>query len=445
MIERPMNQIVFLVVVFLAMGFQSCVPSTVQIPSSPESTSTTTAIPKEVSPTSTPTFIPFNTNWACWPIRMLEKGNDIKGSILFLSRNSKNKTSFIWDVNSFHARNVDFSIDSLTVSSDGSLLATMPLGGNKIVLISSNETKTYPLNQPLPDGKVYGGVRFLPDGKIAVGIHSEDESSINYEPSKSGYIAESYLLDPVTGNLTHNSVLLPDFTLGPRLTRFLIEFSPDMQYVVYKTTSYKDGNYKFALMNVKTGEIIWTGPSLPHWKPDGSSLTYFLGQGEKDAQGYFIYNNLFSLSKDGKSSQMTWFNRTTLYEIGKGYTEIPWSPNGRYAVFIGTNKLSSVFLLYVWDDQEKVALRPCLPEEIRAYTDYSVHWSFDSKYLLIRLVYPDAQLAGELPPPSHSLDLILDMANQIIYTLPVESNRDEYKLQAPDGANIVDWVNWEIP
>lgn len=400
----------------------------------------------EILSTLSPTPVPFGAHFACWPIKLLEKGNDIKGSIIFSSL-SKNETSFAWDVSSFSTSKLDYHSDAYSVSLDGSLLATTLTSENKVILVSTFETKVFPLNQPLSDGKVYLGATFLPSGKVAIEVHSEEEDSIFYTPPQSGYKVEYYLLDPNTGGMTYNSVLLPGFTLGTQLARFPIRFSPDRQFVIYKTTPLENGVVNYALMNVHTGQILWTGSSMPYWKPDGNSLSYLLGQGEKDSQGYFLYNNLFSLLKDGQSTQLTWFDRTMLVEPGKLFSQNPWSPNSRYAVFFGTsNKTLPTFLLYIWDNQEKIAYRPCLPDELRAYSNYFVHWSFDGNHLLIRLVYPDSLPIGDLPPHTHYLDLILDMTNQIIYTLPDEKERLlQYELLAPDGAKIVDWVNWEIP
>ncbi|MFT3893527.1 MAG: hypothetical protein QM730_18010 [Anaerolineales bacterium] len=407
---KPLRRSFFVVIILLAMGVQGCGMPKTPIPSSSETT-----------PTASPASFPFEENLSCWPIASLESSNDIKGSILFenMSRDGK---LFAWDVSSFHTHKLDYSSLAYTVSSDGSLVAFLLFNQNKLILISSTQTKEF----TLPEGNDYVDVQFASNGLIYIG-GTRDEFSSNY--TDTGFFDKYYLLDTGTGNLTDKTVFLPNFTLGPRVYRFPIEYSPDLQYIVYKTTPSDDGNYKFALMNVKTGEIIWTGYSMPHWKPDGKVLTYFS-------------RNLFSLSKDGTSSQMTHFEQKILAGLGTLGEDMPWSSDGRYLAFHETQTALSLF--YIWDNQEKVAFRPCLPDELRAYSNYHAYWSPDSKFLLLRLVYPDTRYSGEMPTPTHFLDLILDMRNQTIYTLPSDDNRGQFLSQAPDGAIIEGWVNWEL-
>lgn len=445
----------YLLAIFLAISVQSCASPNAQISPSSQSMPTQTAVPSaiEVPPTAIPTpSIPFTfVGWSsqCWTIKPLEKGSGIKGRMLFW--NFEDQSNFVWDVNSFHVRKLEHGslsphdkISSYSISRDGSLLTALFQSDSesqkeyKVVLISPTQTKEYSLPQ-LPERQYYRSAWFLPNGRIAIRISYSDEYSIQamleseYSP-KTGYAYLYYLLDPVTGNLTLNSVLLKEFEFGSRLDRVPVEFSPDMEYVVFRTASYADNSDKFALMNAKTGAILWTGSYMPRWKSDGSALTS-------------LGDNLYTLSRDGKITQITNFKeKKTFIGLGVFHNVILWSPDARYVAF--QEALPSINqLLYIWDDQEKVAYRPCLPDELRAYTDYYPRWSLDGKYLLVDIVYPDAPLSpnDDRTPPTHGLMVILDMENQIIYTLPDENNRGQYGLLAPNGASIVDWINWELP
>ncbi len=421
----------------------------------PESTASerpTTSVPSAISTSthpSTTNTVEFRFDSSCWPIKPLEKDNGIKEHILFWS--FENQAYFVWDVNSFQARKLEYGalspdgLSGYSISPDGSLLAAIFQTNssvkkeNKLALISPTQIKEYPIPQLLED-QFYRRVWFLPDGKIAINIaYTEEYNDISLLPEsayslETGYTYIYYVLDPVTGSLIRNSVLLKEFSFGSRMYRVPIEFSPDMEYVVYKMASYSGNEDKFALMNTKTGEILWTGPYLPTWKSDGSVLTS-------------LADNLYIMSKDGKITQTTRFlANQSFVGFGPLYKEIPWSPNGHYVAFQTYGLPANV--LYIWDDQEKKADRPCLPDELRAYAyQRGADWSVDSKYLFTSLVYPDAppDPNSDRNPPTHSSQFILDMESQIIYALPDESNRGQYGLYATKGASIIGWVNWEIP
>lgn len=428
-IENPTKTLMryfCVLVLFLGAGVQSCTGSNIRVSQSQIVTQTARSAITGVSIIETPNpSIVFTENLSCWTIKPLTKGNSIKGSILFSSR-SKDEIEFVWDVSSFQTRRLEYSQDLFSgISPDSTSIVKLLPKENKLLLISSSETKSY----SLPDGEYYSATQ-LPNGLIFIAGTDMFSLMQKYEQG-SGFADNNYLLNPATSDLTSVSVFLSDFWMGPLVYRFPIEYSPDLQYVVYKTTPYDNGDYKFILLKIKTNEIIWTGRSMPHWKPDGSALTYFDD------------GNLFSLSKDGKSTKITQFEQKKLAGMGSLGEEIPWSPDGRYMAFHEIQPALSLF--YIWDNQEKVAFRPCLPDELRAYSNYHVYWSFDNNSLLVRLVYPDAEPVGEQLAPTHSLDLILDMTNHIIYTLPDEDNRGQYSSQAPTGAVIKGWTNWEVP
>lgn len=393
---------------------------------------------ENVTPTMAPaTDIPspapsFHEDLSCWPIKPLKEGEDIKGSIVFEGDNP----AFAWDISSFRTQALEDNIDiaSNAISSDGALVARLPFSEDRLALISSKQTKFY----PLPEGK-YDGVRFLSNGLIMIGGDRYDLLD-NYKQG-AGFTDKYYLLNPATGILTEGSVFLSGFSTGSLLDLFPIEYSPNMDYVIYKTIADNDQNYLIVQMDMKTGNVIWSGPFMPIWKPDGKTLVYLSSKEEKDTFGYFHHDNLYSISEDAKITQLTQFDRKSLSPLWGG---LSWSPNGRYLAFQQTEPALSLF--YIWDDQEKIAFRPCLPDENRAYPDYRTFWSFDNKHIFMRIAYPDL-LAIPDPPesltPKYYVDLILDMENKTILELPDDNNRGEYTSYA--SRVPVGWVNWEIP
>ncbi len=393
--------------------------------------------------------VPFREDLSCWPVLPLKQGGDIRGSLLIGS--SKPPHVFAWDVSSFGVKTpdkseqADWMLSRPIVSPDGKVAAAIAYNEDELVLFSSNESKVF----TLPRGDYRGVLKFAADGSVVILGYRPDFWPGNYV-NGSGLTIPYYIFDPAADHLTAYSVFLPGFTLGSQGT-YPFAFSPDMHYIVYKNTLRDDGSDRYTLLDLKTDKIVWVEPStppglyaadsFPAWKPSADILTYVLWSDWHNGDG-----NYYSVSLDGAVTQLTQFNQATPRNLDRGGLPRPsWSPNGRYMAFRLVQSGRSA--LYIWDDQEKVAYKPCLPDENEASDDYSVSWSFDSNHLLLRLAYGNPISTGT-PTDAllivRSTDVILGMSTKTILELPDENKRGEYS--SYDGTKQpLGWVNWEIP
>ncbi len=440
----------FLLILFVGQSIQGCIVPTTPTAPIPSLIPSIGIAPTFLPAADTPTPpVPFREESSCWPIMRLKKGGEVNGSLLFGSYNPEH--IFAWDISSFRTKTPDenaqtnWMLSSEIVSPDGKVIASMPYHENKLVLTSSDNSKVL----PLPKGDYSGVVKILTNGSIVI-LGYTDQFWIRNYSNGSGLTVPYYILDPATGDVTAYSVFLPGFTLGTQ-GAYPFSFSPDMDYAIYRNTQNKDGSDRYTLLDLKTNEIVWVEPntptglytaaSFPVWHPKADRLTYILW-----SDWYNSYGNYYSISLDGTVSPMTWFNRATPRHLGLSWMPLPpWSPNGRYMAF-------PVFQpgqpsLYIWDDQEKIAYRPCLPDENQTDGDYQVYWSFDSNHLLLRLVYPDPNSLAtptNLLPTVHTADVILDMTTKTVLLLPPENDRGEYS-NYKGGAMPLGWVNWQTP
>jgi hypothetical protein len=235
-----------------------------------------------------------------------------------------------------------------------------------------------------------------------------------------------------------------------------------MKYILYQSSS-DENNVQFTLYSLEKNEVVWVGPSrdpsliniaVPGWRPDSSALTAIY----HDSTGYFDY---YSISLDGTVSRMNSFsgaylssatisNKWQWYDLD-GFAN--WSPSGRYLVSNGDPKggIKGQPTLFIWDDQEQMLYKPCLPnEEQRIFFQEDLRWSFDGSHLLAGIVFLRTTTPVEVSPGNLGTDYfkqyyILDLDNRIVYELPDITDQDVFA-QYKAGDNLfLGWVNWEIP
>lgn len=435
-----------LLILFIGQSFQGCANLTERVSSSPGQTPTAISIPTVVSVTNTPTpLVPFQEQLSCWAIMPLNIGGDIKGSLLFTNP----EQDFAWDINSFQTKLLDKNTQTEwerpIVSLDGKVIASLPHDENKLAFTSYDGSKIF----TLPKNGTYKIQKFLANGALVIEEITPDFWVKNYNDNNSpGLNVPYYIFDPAAEKFTAYSVYLPYFTFGIQGS-LPFDFSPDMRYVVYQNGSSSDGQAPFTLIDLKTGETIWSElvlppgmvrawGDMPFWKPNTNTLIGILWSDE-----YNHYGNYYSIPLDGSVVQLTRFDKTYLSNLGNGGLTVPsWSQDGRYMVFRVADNNSGI---YIWDNDRKTVYKPCLPDEGQTTGHYSFYWSFDSRYLFMRLSYPNATpTVSESPNPSRDIDIILDMATKTIWQLPDESNRGEYpsnKLSTTPWG----WVNWDTP
>jgi hypothetical protein len=447
---------IHLLIAVIALGLigSGCTASSgtapVQVQNTPQATPTVTAtLPPQSTPTPT---IPFHVDLSCWPIKPLQKEQDIKGSLIF---GSTSQSPFIWDVSSFRAKDMNTTWEILA-SPHGDMIGYLPWGKLALELISPNGTLSF----QLPEGD-YGGISsYLPDGKIRIGTGKNDIMD-NYKKGV-GATDRFYVFDPATGKMTFHSVFLPGLIPLPRVVE--IQYSPDLHYVIYRTYPNSDGQPIFNLLNLSNNKVVWSGPevgadmrndllgTVPSWMPDSSGLVYNWEKGNDGENFYFI-------SLDGKVTQFTQFKGIKLTGVNAMNLPLPsWSSDGRFMAFRVTNSSypnESRPHLYIWDNKEKVAYKPCWPEEAGDYNldDNLVTWSFDGAHLFVHLDYwimtPTSSPSRKEVPPTTSIrstDMILDLSNKTIYELPDKNNRGDYMaLYKNKPVEMMGWLNWEIP
>jgi len=374
------------------------VASTVSATTTPAlNTSVRTPSMNVVSPapaTITPAAVApeFHFDASCWPIRPLAQGNDIAGSLIYAYHAlPKVNRLFAWDIGTFREMplKVDFKLyESMEtyVSPDGSYLIGRS-GKKEMKLLSRDGVRSL----PLPHEYVFTE-GFLLDGRILL-VDTQNRAD-NYREGR-GFTDIYYLLDPASGEITKHSVFLPAMQQALHHMS-AVHYSPDMRYVLYQSDHKKrKKDVEFTLYDLEKNEIVWIGPArgsnlvnagftVPAWRPDASALTNVY----IDKNG----SNYYSISLDGKVSPITAFDGANLFTTQSsgawsGYKEFAnWSPGGRYLALSGSQKGDEdqrMGSLYIWDDQEKTAYRPCLPdEEKRFLKPFYIHWSFDGSYIL---------------------------------------------------------------
>lgn len=400
------------------------------------------ATPTPATATKTPVA---RIDSTCWPIKPLQKSERINGSLVF---GDDVQHAFAWDIKSFRVQPIEAS-PSLSISPNGESIAELPWSKSTLTLISPENITSF----PLPESE-YAGIQYLPDGRILIGT---GENILDSYKEGVGITDKFYIFNSASGEITAHSIFLPDFWL-PLPQVVAIQYSQDLNYVVYRTSPGGDSQPRFILLDVNNNDVIWAGPKvdtnmagnragMPVWLPDSSGLIYSWTN-ETDGE------NLYFISLTGEVTKLTFFKNAEISGVNSVQLPLPsWSPDGRYLVF-GV-KLADQdihkrwFHLYIWDNREKRAYKPCLPNEDNILDIYRVTWSFDSAHLAMQLPYGTGDitsLEGAQSLGDHSTIVILDLNNRTIFELPDENSRGEYTtLYGDKVVGLLGWVNWEIP
>jgi hypothetical protein len=436
----------FIALAILVLMDAACTPPVVNIQKKEtETPPITISLPMPV-PANTPTLTPvFHSELSCWPVKPLDKGSRISGSLIAENNNGLS----YWDINAFSAKLIVTSskpwLQIPFVSPKGDFL-TYFVASNKLTSISQNQT----VSADLPPGSYFIDESLINSQLLIVPNANRSISSENYKAGI-GFSDVYYVYNQKTGELTAHSIFLPKFTPDDN-NDFMIAYSPDMRYVLYHSTLPDDEKRGgFILFDLTSQKIKWTLPEshkftgggdmvAPLWKPDASSLIYdWLSDDENKDQ------NFYAISLDGSITQITQFEQAFGHDYRLAF-QPQWSPDMRYIAFrAGINSLDGAQLL-IWDNKEKTLLRPCLPVDPNSSPLYPFTWSFDSEHIKVNLPYIEGTPAPDGPPSDAFREIILDIPNRVLWELPDVKNRGKYAASDPRvNYGILGWLNWEIP
>lgn len=367
------------------------------------------------SPTNIPlanTAITSDESTSCFVTKSLDTNKFMEGSLIYFSPESRK--NIILNLETLESKVLGIK-NPIFKLNNNLILDLYPQDGNIRVL-----SKDQDISYEIPTGLYFRNI--LQDGSILLGVAGTLEKSYN----NNGFFDENILLFPTTGKQKSFSLFLPYFYSEEIVSPSFIEYSPDLQYVIY-SGNYQGG--KYILMNANNGKLIWDGGktrigSPPVWKTDSSTVTVI------DNNETSLSFNFFNLSVDGSYNQITNLDKifTTPYVL----TYPAWSPDGRYLAFTvdfpnKASEPSEMKYLYIYDSVNKDLLNPCLS---LGYTLEGPIWSPDSQYIAV-------------VNWNRSKILIIDLLNKTMYDVYTDSTvNNVYETPNMYGVELFGWIPW---
>lgn len=460
-----------LILVALAAVTNSC--STVTLEKSTpvlSSTPSATISPVTAIPVTTKTPVS-QINSSCWTVKSLQEGSNIKGSFIFIHYSPfvegigrKMDSFFAWDLSSFKSEKLNLNMTaikksigkqafSIVGSTNDDRLIMMT--ENDLVFMSRNSTEILPLPE-----KESTDATHLPSHLPAEGWFLINRFG-SYEYGDPWITDTYYIFNSNTREISKHKLVLPHFYKGYWWQGLGIYFSPNMKYVLYRSSPLIRDNYaedQFTLYDIVNDRVVWVMPPKdsnlllvggdPHWIPNTNVISAEFRDRNTDNNNYYL------VSINGTISPLNDLDHSPGNSWGAAHSgsASDWSPNGRYLV-------SAYPPTYIWDNQAKIWHKPCLPDEDKSETGliYQPIWSPDNSFFVAQLWFPF--LPTPTPPGGRAGPnkmFVLDMANKVIYEMPesikpyydmAESTiQEEFPTLYKNGSNaFLGWVNWEIP
>lgn len=438
----------------------------------PSNTPSATIPPVTATPVTTKTPVS-QINSSCWTVKPLQAGNSIKGSFIFIHYapfvegvGRKMESFFAWDLSSFKSEKLNLDMSAIEKSMGEQRLWSIIVGstnGDKFVMVTDNDVIFISQDSaefiPLPEKESTDTVH-LPNYLPAEGWFLINTFG-RFEYGDSGIEDTYYILNSNTKEISKHKLFLPNFDKWNKWQGLGIYFSPNMQYVLYRSKPIIRDNYgeeQFTLYDITNKKIVWVLPSKdsnlllgggdPHWIPNSNVISAEFRDRNTDKGNYYL------ISLDGKISPLNDLDSAPGTSIGaaKSGSSSDWSPDGRYLV-------SAFRPSYVWDNRVKTWYKPCLPDEDKSETGltYQPIWSPDYSFFVAKLWFP--MLPTPTPPGGRygpNKMYVLDVVNKVIYEMPetvkplydmAESTvQEEFPTLYKNGSNsFIGWVNWEIP
>lgn len=462
-----------LILVIFAAVNNSCSTVTLEKSTSvPSNTPSATIPPVTAPPVATRTPVS-QINSSCWTVKPLQEGNDIKGSFIFIHYapfvegvGRKMESFFAWDLSSLKSKKLNLNMTAIKKSMEKQRLWSTVVGstnGDKFVMVTDNDVIFILQDSaefiPLPEKEsidIVHSPSYLPaEGWFLINTFG------SFEYGDSGIEDTYYILNSNTKEISKHKLFLPNFDKWDMWQGLGIYFSPDMKYVLYRSTHVTRGIYgedQFTLYNIVNNKVEWVMPPKdsnlllvggdPHWIPNTNVISAEFRDRNTDKSNYYL------ISLDGKISSLNDLDSAPGTSIGaaKSGSTSDWSLDGRYLV-------SAFPPSYVWDNQVKTWYKPCLPDEDKSETGltYQPIWSPDNSFFVAKLWFPflptPTPLGGRFGPNKM---YVLDVVNKVIYEMPESIKplydmaenpvQEEFPTLYKNGSNsFIGWVNWEIP
>lgn len=450
-----------LLIIILVISNSSCNTVTPTVQTTPVRPLTNalppTILPSTLTPVA-PTMSISQTDFSCWTIKPLQAGNEIKGSFIYIHKNPFVKNLghqsaglFLWNVNSFHTEklNTNWKVNngSASVSFDGNTLAMHT--DNELAFITPTNVETFSFQEKTSVMPMHIlGFPFEYGKKYIL----EDSSEIGYKEGI-GFTDTYYVFDPKANKISTQKMFLPNFHMG-YWNRALVRnvyYSSSMKYVLYMSTPTTDNHTQFTLYDIEKETVVMVIPpqnsnlyllgEQAHWLPKADVITAEFHDTTTNKDNYYF------VSLDGEITPVTNFPETIdITSVFLSDPSVNWSPNQRYLVSYDIH-----LAVYIWDNQDKVLYKPCLPIETPSINQPNLDWSFDGNYFVTTFEFtsseqPTPDSFGNIAIPNITKKYIFDLANKIIYQLPESVNKEEFTNLYDDGKNdFLGWVNWATP
>jgi hypothetical protein len=448
-----------------------------------------TSLPPSFSPTTTPPPIATNTlapniDSSCWPIKPIQEADYVTGSFLyeepinlpFVTPELKNTSLFAFDFSLLGTKRIDLNNRiqaAIFISPDSNKLAYEQ--DAKIFIIDRKGVQAY----SLPDNEFLIDA-YLKDGRIRL-KHLWDNRN-GYQAGK-GLTLTYYIFDPTTGTTQKNAVFLPNYyENGPGDST--LHYSPDMKYVLYRSSSYGI-KAEFTLFDLEKNKVAWIGPPrdkklvfLADAKPDWLHIVnyrnaFLLNIQVADPDWLKNIDTLAALFLDTTTGQTRYYSISPSGEIARitdfdvrelidGVWSQPestfslmspeWSPNGRYLITVGTDKGAKSYYpgqansLYIWDRQENIVYKPCLPNEIKTIIPPHIRQYVGDTSFIISLTFDSFAVPDDFAIMGRTSKIYyLDLDKKIIYEIPGHLTESSANTNDNTLKGFLGWVNWKIP
>ena len=421
-------------------------------------TPTATIFPVSSTATHAPMTPISQEDFSCWPVKPLQEGNRFKGSFVYAHYAPapqgvapKLEGLFTWDLSSLSSKPLNLSENAKNLFNTEGVASTGIDYGDTLVLLTKNniafvsyktaEIFPYPKNANI--NSIFLDAYPLSEERLLL----RDFSHYDYKEGV-GLNDTYYIFEPDTKAVSKHTIFLPNYYTSYGDGKG-VYYSSDMKYVLYRSTpviTKDDYQEKYTLFDIENKKAVWAMPpqdsslrivtgkeNEPHWLNNTALITAALGDEDP-----IIGTKNYVISLEGTITPLSDLSSDPGFFMAGIYD---WSPDNRY--------LLTAYPAYIWDNEDHVWYKPCLPDENKLESPFaykSIWPSFDSSYFLATMTFVEDQIPGTSSYTHITKKYVLDVSNKIIYALPENVSQSQFPNLYKDGTNnFLGWLNWEIP